>query len=368
MKYKLSDICSIITDYVANGSFKALKDNVTYNSKKDYARLIRFVDYSRNFSEEGAVYVSEHSYNFLKKSKLSGGELILANVGTIGESFLCPLLSIPMTLGPNVVMLKTNDNICDQKYLYYYFKSRNGKHLLDSITSSSAVPKFNKTDLRNQEIDLPDLETQKKIVRILFALDQKIELNNQESENLHKIIKTLYRNTASSIKEKTKLADLAKISSGKRPTCIETNGEYAVVGARDVMGFTNEYNQEPEVIITGRVGTLGVVKRYPKKTWASDNTLVVDTKYKNYIECYLSSVDFGAYNRGSTQPLITQTDLKNFILSFNEEECDNFENKTAPLRNKMFAIEEQNEELIKLRDTLLPRLIEGTMDLNKVGL
>ena len=122
MKYKLSDICSIITDYVANGSFKALKDNVTYNSKKDYARLIRFVDYSRNFSEEGAVYVSEHSYNFLKKSKLSGGELILANVGTIGEPFLCPLLSIPMTLGPNVVMLKTNDDICDQKYLYYVKK------------------------------------------------------------------------------------------------------------------------------------------------------------------------------------------------------------------------------------------------------
>lgn len=279
-----------------------------------------------------------------------------------GENNVCSTEFLPL--------YTTNNDKVDLDYLYYSLINDGfyARLVGQNSGTSNSHQRIHKEDLLSMEIDLPDLEVQQKIVRILSVLDQKIELNNQESENLHKIIKTLYGNTATSIKEKTKLADLAKISSGKRPASIETNGEYVVVGARDVMGFTNEYNQEPEVIITGRVGTLGVIKRYPRKIWASDNTLIVDTRYKNYIECYLSSVDFGAYNRGSTQPLITQTDLKNFVLPFDKEKCDSFEDKTASLRNKMFAIEEQNEGLIMLRDTLLPRLIEGTVDLNKVGL
>ena len=286
------------------------------------------------------------------------------------------LLSFKLTLGRVVICdgeFVTNEaiaqlpikdpSIIDRDYLYYYLKNYNWS---DIGSTSSIATAVNSKMVKSIKIDFPDLETQKKTVCILSALDQKIELNNQESKNLHKIIQTLYRNAATSIKEKTKLADLAKISSGKRPMSIETNGEYAVVGARDVMGFTNEYNQEPEVIITGRVGTLGVVKRYQKKTWASDNTLIVDTRYKNYIECYLSSVDFGSYNRGSTQPLITQTDLKNFVLPFDKEKCDSFENKTASLRNKMFALEEQNEDLIMLRDALLPKLMSGEININGV--
>lgn len=351
MKYRIRDLATIyrgssprpIQDYLSDTGWPWLKisdfcfgDRVVYKTKQ---------------------YIKEINNTKLVKK----GTLVLTNSASPG---------IPIFLGKDICLhdgflyFEEISDKLDKNYLFYWLTYY--RQNIVNLANGSVFRNLKKEIVENLEIDLPDLKTQKQIVRILSALDQKIELNNQESENLRKIIKTLYGNTASSIKEKTKLADLAKVSSGKRPTCIEADGEYAVVGARDVMGFTNEYNQEPEVIITGRVGTLGVVKRYPRKIWASDNTLIVDTRYKNYVECYLSSVDFGAYNRGSTQPLITQTDLKNFVLPFDKEKCDSFEDRTASFRNKMFTIDEQNEELIMIRGTLLPKLMSGEINIDKV--
>src|SRR5699024_10705135 len=111
--YKFQDVCEIVTDYVANGSFKSLAENVVYSDNKDFARLIRLVDFNNNFDEKNAVWVSESSYNFLKKSVLHGDEVIISNVGAnLGTVFKCPKLNYPMTLGPNSILVKTN-SLCN---------------------------------------------------------------------------------------------------------------------------------------------------------------------------------------------------------------------------------------------------------------
>ncbi|MFD5174092.1 restriction endonuclease subunit S, partial [Bacillus mycoides] len=93
-----------VTDYVANGSFAALKENVKTSDEIDYAMLIRLVDYNRNFKGP-FTYVNKDGYEFLKKSKLFGGEIIISNVGAnAGTVFRVPKLDIPMTLGPNSIM------------------------------------------------------------------------------------------------------------------------------------------------------------------------------------------------------------------------------------------------------------------------
>ena len=187
-KYTLEDICSIITDYVANGSFKSLAQNVEYKTKKDCARLIRLYDRGNKYDEKDAIWIPESSYEFLKKSKLYGGEIIIANVGAnLGTTFLCPKLPYAMSLGPNSIMLKTNEK-CDQNYLYYYLISKDGQSRLASIVSGSAMPKFNKTDLRKIELELPSIETQKKVSKLLADIDAKIECNNRTNDNLHHIL------------------------------------------------------------------------------------------------------------------------------------------------------------------------------------
>ncbi|MEA4333850.1 restriction endonuclease subunit S [Mycoplasma sp. 1232] len=171
---KLEKITNVITDFVSNGSFKSLNDNVNYlnNKTNAYARLIRLTDFNNNYSEENAIYVSEHSFNFLKKSNLKYGDLIISNVGAnLGTVFKCPKLSIKMTLGPNAILIRANSQYTSNNYLYYLFLSMYGQEKLLSLTSGSAMPKFSKTDLRNLDISIHNLKLQQHIVNIHRRLD-----------------------------------------------------------------------------------------------------------------------------------------------------------------------------------------------------
>jgi len=267
----------------------------------------------------------------------------------------------------DVLCLCAKDNII-KAFLYYSLKNDDFFKYVMATAKGTKMPRGDKSAIMDYELEVPDLETQQKIVRILSALDQKIELNHKQNQNLSDIIKTFFKNTLNGISDTVKLGEISKVFSGKRPDSLNEMGKYEVVGARNVMGYTNAYNQEAGTIITGRVGTLGIIKRYPRKTWASDNTLVIDTEFKNCIECFLSGIDLNSYNRGSTQPLITQTDLKNLIIPFEKERFLTAEQKMTPLRNKIFNNELENEQLALLRDALLPKLLSGSISLESMQL
>lgn len=178
---KIGKYASVITDYVANGSFAALAKNVDYKSEPDYAVLIRLTDYNNDF-DGNFVYIDKHAYNFLAKSKLYGDEIIISNVGAnVGTVFKCPRLDKKMSLAPNAIMLKTKGN---DDFYYYWFTSRNGQHSLQSIVTGSAQPKFNKTNFKELLVPVPPLKVQEKIAEYLGKIDQKIEFNKRINKNL----------------------------------------------------------------------------------------------------------------------------------------------------------------------------------------
>lgn len=188
---KINDIGLYISDYVANGSFKSLAENVKIYDDKNYALFIRNTDLKVNFTQ-GRKYVDEHSYNFLNKSKLYGRELIISNVGDVGSIFLCPSFDIPMTLGNNVIMVDSKDTEVNYNYyLYYFFLSVEGQYLIDGITGGSAQPKFNKTDFRNLQIKLPSKEEIMNFNNKVIPMYNIIEKNIKENETLEQIRDTL---------------------------------------------------------------------------------------------------------------------------------------------------------------------------------
>ena len=138
---------SLITDYVSNGSFASLKNNVQYLDEEDYAILVRLVDNTNNFLGH-FVYINEDSYNFLSKTKLYEGDIILSNIGaTLGTIFKVPDLGKPMSLGPNVLLLRF-DNPINGDYFFNLINSDIGQCFIDSITTQTTQPKFNKTEFR----------------------------------------------------------------------------------------------------------------------------------------------------------------------------------------------------------------------------
>ena len=166
----LGDVC-YISDYVSNGSFASLRENVTYKTQPDYAVLVRFADYSSYFDATKFVYIDKHAYEFLSKSILYGGEIIMSNVGSCGLYFKCPDLKMPMSLAPNSIVIKSQ--YID--YLFHWFGSFKAKEAIRSITSKSAMPKFNKTEFKKIAFPLPSLQDQHRIVSILDTFEASIQ-------------------------------------------------------------------------------------------------------------------------------------------------------------------------------------------------
>lgn len=159
-----------VTDYVANGSFSSLRENVQTSSEPDFAILVRLVDYNNGWSGPFS-YVDESSYHFLRKTKLEPGDVVISNVGAnAGTVFRVPELSQPLTLGPNSVLCRPrNKEKLNRAFLYYFLASSIGQALLSGIISGSAQPKFNKTALRQLSLSVPSIDDQHAIAEVLGA-------------------------------------------------------------------------------------------------------------------------------------------------------------------------------------------------------
>ena len=176
-----------ISDYVSNGSFASLKANVKLHNVKEYAHFIRNTDLK---SETFPIYVDRHSYEFLSKSQLSGGEIIISNVGDVGSVYICPTLDGPMTLGNNVIMIKP-DNELLKYYLYILFKWFEGKQLLKGITGGSAMPKFNKNDFKSLQILIPSTDVLMSFNAAVKPLFNEINTNSSTTQKLSKLRDTI---------------------------------------------------------------------------------------------------------------------------------------------------------------------------------
>ena len=177
---KTGELPMIVTDYVANGSFASLKENVQLYQERNYAYFIRNTDLKAGTFE---VFVDEHSYNFLTKSRLFGGEMIISNVGDVGSVYLCPKLDAPMTLGNNIIMLKPAQEEL-RYYLYIWFKWSLGQGLLQGIKGGSAQPKFNKTDFKSLPVILPPQDILHKFHETVRPMFEAIEVSQAENRRL----------------------------------------------------------------------------------------------------------------------------------------------------------------------------------------
>ena len=184
---KVGSLPMLVTDYVANGSFASLKANVNLYQEPNYAYFIRNTDLK---SGTFGVFVDQHSYEFLSKSTLYGGEIIISNVGDVGSVFLCPKLDGRMTLGNNIIMLRPEDAHL-RYYLYIWFKYLQGQALIQGIKGGSAQPKFNKTDFKNTSVLIPPKDILTRFHEAVAPMFEMISQKQIETTHLADLRDTL---------------------------------------------------------------------------------------------------------------------------------------------------------------------------------
>ena len=136
-------------------------------------------------------------------------------------------------------------------------------------------------------------------------------------------------------------------------------------GASGIMAYTTDKLYDIPILLIGRVGTLGIVQKIYEKSWPSDNTLVIMSNNYHFVYFILNNIDYKAINRGSTQPLITQSDIKQqMVLIPPEKVLMSFEQKANILDNAIKNNDTAIMNLALLRDTLLPKLMSGELKIN----
>ena len=287
-------------------------------------------------------------------------------------------------LNQHIFKVTANEQLISKDFLYYVLKYL--KPFFTEIATNkqtTGLGHITLADLKRMSLIVPEGSVQDRIVSILKSLDDKIEMNTKINKNLEQQASTIYQawfedyipfdGICPAEWEKGVLSDIAKIISGKRPPMKSAEktdiATIPLVGASSVMGFTSEANHTDKILVTGRVGTHGIVQRLNTPCWTSDNTLVITSDLYEYTYQILQRIDYHAINRGSTQPLITQGDMnKVAILIPDQQTLDDFEVLVGQLMLQYEANLLENAKLAELRDALLPKLMSGEIDVSDIDL
>lgn len=266
-------------------------------------------------------------------------------------------------------------NKVDKYYLYYYLRFIT--ELLKKNTHGSVMMHLTKFEMENLELSLPNINIQKRIGYILNKIDKKIELNSKINDNLLELIKTLYiekikNNNDICFEEKT-LDEFCNIFTGKKnANASEENGKYKFFTcAPEPLNINSYIYDGPAVIVAGNGAYTGRTNFYNGKFNLYQRTYGITTN-NDYIYLFYAMIytdlqnDIMGGTHGSAIPYIVMNDISKFKVKYNKYIFDELSKKIKALLLKIKSNELENETLTKLRDTLLPRLMNGKMDLNNI--
>lgn len=364
MKYKLSDIC-----FYAKGKIDVSDLTNTY-----------YVSTENMLPNKAGVTAALSLPSTAQTQAYQKGDVLVSNIRPYFKKIW--FADCNGGCSNDVLVLRAKENT-DARFLYYVVSDDAFFNYSSATSKGTKMPRGDKTAIMQYEVPYFELTTQKKIAGALSDIDYKIALNNNINNNLEQQVSVLYQSWFEDFEitngicpenwSHQELSTIADIASGKRPpvksdTCNEKT-PISIVGAASVMGFTSEANHTDKILVTGRVGTHGVIQRFNTPCWTSDNTLVITSPYYEFTNQILHRIDYSSMNRGSTQPLITQGDMKKVVVLVPDEDTlAKFEKFAGSLMAKLEANNNENVKLASLRDTLLPKLMSGELDVSNIDL
>lgn len=353
--------------------------------------------------EESFRYVTEEKADSLKRANAKKGDIVITHRGTLGQIVYIPQNAKyeRYVISQSQFRIRCNEHVLPE-YLVFYFHTRVGQHKILSNASQVGVPALARpsTTFQQIEVELPDIEVQKKIVSILQSFNDKIELNNKINANLQQQAQAIFKSwfvdfepfqngefVESELGPIPKgwrvgsVADIVNIHDSKRIPLSGAQRQrmekkiYPYYGAASLMDYVENYIFDGIYLLLGEDGTVMDDKGYPilqyvwGKFWVNNHAHVLTGKCGYSVESlYLLFLNTPVKSivTGAVQAKISQSNLKAIqIIVPPQEVLDRFNELIQPYFSMIRQKGEENKRLENLRDTLLPKLMNGEIDIIK---
>lgn len=415
MKYKLADVLKNKTQGVNTTTDKIKYVDIGY--KIVQAKNIE--EYNVTFDENN--YIDEETFNRVKENhKLHKGDVLYTNIGSqLGNSALYNS-DEKAIITWNVMKLIPNEKLISSGFLCYLLNYNKLK--IKTLNSSSTMPFVSGKELMNFEINIPALEIQNKITKILNMIQSKIRLNNQINDNLHKLSDELYKgwfidynypNSNGKLKESSlglipedwrveRLETVAECQNGYafykdgydkdglmvidlgninlNGTFIYTNADKYIMPDRvetDKFNKYKVYKNDLIMVMTDRKATMELLGK-TGKIFEDKEFLLNQRMYRirskintNYLYTALNNDlvlnKLKSKALGSVQKYVNTGHINELdILIGTDEVMEKFSNMVDPIYAEIENRTIENTRLENLRDSLLPKLMNGEIDLDKI--
>lgn len=370
MKYKLGEIAEITMGQSPKSQY--------YNNTGDG---IPFLQGNRTFGFKKPTF-DTYTTHITKTAK--AGDVIMSVRAPVGDLNITPE---DICIGRGVCSLRMKNG--NQEFLYYMMKYYMN-HLLKR-ESGTVFGSVNRHDIETLEIDIPEDENiQKKIARYLSMIDEKIELNSSINNNLEQQVQAIF---------KSWFIDFEPFNNRKPSDwSVSTLGNVSIMGAggdkpqnvfpmktdfyeypiysnglsnEGLYGFTDKPKISEESVTVSARGTIGFVclRHIPYVPIVRLVTLIPKAEIISAKYLYLWLKQLHITGTGTTQQQLTVPDFqKTEILVPSQEIVTLFTTTVEPIFEKIWANQNENEKLSSLRDTLLPKLMSGELDVSDIEL
>ncbi len=382
-----------IVNLIGGGTPKTSKaeywgGNINWLSVKDFNNENRYVYFTeKTITEEG---LNNSSTKLLKRD-----DIIISARGTVGELAMIPF---PMAFNQSCYGIRAKEGI-DNTFLYYLIK--NSVRKLKAMTHGSVFDTITRDTFANIEVAIPDTQMQHRIAKMLVAIDDKIENNQRINNNLLEQVLTLYLNKfVDTVNDERRICradeyfdiSIGKTPPRKEPQWFSTNPQDVTWVSISDMGNCGLYISSSSEQLTKEALDRHNVKVVPDNTVLLSFKLTVGRiaitngdmttneaiahfktnkkEINEYLYCYLKC--FNYQTMGSTSSIATAVNSKiikgmPFVVP-TDNELKEFHDFAAPMFAKIKHNQIESDNLVALRDTLLPKLMSGELDVSNIEL
>lgn len=319
-------------------------------------------------------FIAESQYaSWMTRGYPCVGDVVMTTEAPLGE--VAQLRDAHVALAQRIITIRGKNDVLDNGYLKYFLQSAEGQGRLRARETGTTVTGIKAAELRELMIPLPDIVQQRKISKVLLDLDEKIYNLTQINHNLEEQAKAIFDDMFPGITDGDScVGDIITPKRGKSLLSKDAvPGDVPVIaGGLEPATFHNVSNTIPPVLTISASGAnAGYVSLWTIPVWSSDSSFIDSSMTGNvyfwYVLLKKRQKEIFDAQTGSAQPHIYPQHIAQMSLAnISKQDIEAFTSTVKPIFDTIGENKKQNSRLAQLRDTLLPKLMSGELDISEV--